>query len=105
MKHSLCKSSMEAHIQHCIASAFSSVPKAYSSTNIESYLKLQEMKLNGINIIKYYLTTYKTNEDFKYKEKEVDYSIFKKNTSSNIPDVSSKNPISLILHGIAHPSY
>ena len=26
MKHSLCKSSMEAHIEHCIASSFSSVP-------------------------------------------------------------------------------
>ena len=28
MKNSLCKSSMEAHIEHCIASSFSSVPKA-----------------------------------------------------------------------------
>ena len=36
MKHSLCKSSMEAHIQHCVASHFSSVPKAYSKENIET---------------------------------------------------------------------
>lgn len=78
MKYSLCKSSMEAHIQHCIASTFSSVPKAYSSNNIEGYLKLQEMKLNGINIIKYYLKTYKTNEDFIYNEKDVNFSLFKK---------------------------
>ena len=42
MKNSLCKSSMEAHIEHCIASSFSSVPKAYSENNIETYLKLQD---------------------------------------------------------------
>lgn len=29
MKDSLCKSSMEAHIEHCVASTFSSVLKAY----------------------------------------------------------------------------
>ena len=38
---------MEAHIELCIASTFSNVPKAYSSNNIEQYLKLHEMFLNG----------------------------------------------------------
>ena len=58
MKYSMCKSSMEAHIQHCIASSFSEVPKAYSRSTIQINLKLQEMYLNGIDIIEYYLTTY-----------------------------------------------
>ena len=43
MKNSLCKSSMESHIQHCMASTFSSAPKGYSRQNIETYVKLQEM--------------------------------------------------------------
>lgn len=55
MKHSLCKSSMEAHIEHCVASSFSSVPKAYSQNNMENYLKLQEMRLNGIKLLFKYL--------------------------------------------------
>ena len=48
MFKSECRSSMESHISHCIASHFSSRPKAYSKTNIEKLLKLQEAKLNGI---------------------------------------------------------
>ena len=105
MKHSLCKSSMEAHIQHCIASSFSSVPKGYSSNNIECYLKLQEMLLNGINIMKYYLTTYNKNNTFVYNEKEIDFSIFEKPISSNIPNKSSSNPSSLALYNIAYPTF
>ena len=35
MKYSMCKSSMEAHIQHRIASIFSDVPKAYSKSTIQ----------------------------------------------------------------------
>ena len=103
MKHSLCKSSMEAHIEHCIASSFSSVPKGYSSKNIECYLKLQEMLLNGINIMKYYLETYDKDETFVYNEKELDFSIFEKSSSSNIPIRSSSNPSSLAIYNLAHP--
>ena len=105
MKHSLCKSSMEAHIEHCIASSFSSVPKGYSSNNIECYLKLQEMLLNGINIMKYYLETYNKDDTFVYNEKEIDFSIFEKSISSNIPIKCSSNPSSLALHDLAHPSF
>ena len=105
MKHSLCKSSMEAHIEHCIASSFSSVPKGYSSNNIETYLKLQEMRLNGINIMKYYLETYNKKDDFIYNEKEVDFSIFEKPTSSNIPIRNSSYPSSLAVYDIAHPCF
>ena len=96
MKHSLCKSSMEAHIEHCIASSFSSVPKGYSSNNIE-------MLLNRINIMKYYLETYNKNDAFIYNEKEVDFSIFEKSTSSNIPIRNASTPSSLAIYNLAHP--
>ena len=104
MKYSLCKSSMEAHIEHCIASYFSSVPKAFSNNNIETYLKINEMILNGIDIMKYYLETYNSDEKYVYKEKEVNFSLFE-TSSSNIPLRSSSSPISYALYGLAHPSY
>lgn len=106
MKYSLCKSSMEAHIQHCIASVFSSVPKAYSKNNIETYLKLQEMKLNGINLFEYYLETYNSSDDYIYsKEKEVDFSIFDKKSTSNLAYALCSNGISKALYGLSHPCY
>lgn len=103
MKHSLCKSSMEAHIEHCVASSFSSVPKAYSQNNIENYLKLQEMKLNGIKLLNYYLDTYNSDDDYIYNiEKEVNYSIFEHSTS-NLPCLHSTSHVSKALHGLAYP--
>ena len=105
MKYSLCKSSMESHIQHCIASIFSSVPKAYSKNNIENYLKLQEMILNDVNIFHYYLDTYNSNDESRYtSEKDINFSLFDKPTSSIIPTPSTTNPISFTLHSIAYPS-
>ena len=104
MKYSMCKSSMEAHIQHCIASSFSEVPKAYSRSTIQINLKLQEMYLNGIDIIEYYLKTYNSEDDYIYNnddEKKVNFSLFEKSTS-NIPVASSCNPVSLVLHNIAN---
>lgn len=103
MKHSLCKSSMEAHIEHCVASTFSSVPKAYSINNIETYLKLQEMKLNGMNILNYFLATYNSDDDYIYnEEKEVNYSMFEHSTS-NLPCLYSTSNVSKALHGLAYP--
>lgn len=78
LKYSLCKSSMEAHIEHCIASQVSSVSKAYSENYIESYIKLQEMQLNNISIFNYYLCTYNSEENFVYNmQKEVGFSCLK----------------------------
>ena len=106
MKYSLCKSSMESHIQHCIASVFSSVPKAYSRNNVENYLKLQEMILNDVNIFRYYLDTYNSIDETIYtNQKDIDFSLFDKPTSSIIPNLSTANPISFSLHSIAHPSF
>ena len=100
MKNSLCKSSMEAHIEHCIASSFSSVPKAYSENNIEGYLKLQEMVLNGISIFDYYLDTYNSDYDYIYNnEKEVNYSMFDHSTS-NVPCLYSNSNVSKALYSI-----
>ena len=100
MKNSLCKSSMEAHIEHCIASSFSSVPKAYSKNNIETYLKLQEMVLNGISIFNYYLDTYNSDDDYIFNsEKEVNYSMFEQSTS-NVPALYSGTSISKALGSI-----
>ena len=101
MKNSLCKSSMEAHIEHCIASSFSSVPKAYSKNNIETYLKLQEIVLNGINIFDYYIDTYNSLDDYIYNnEKEVNYSIFEHSTSTNLPCLHSNSIVSKALYNI-----
>ena len=100
MKNSLCKSSMEAHIEHCITSSFSSVPKAYSENNIETYLKLQEMVLNDISIFDYYLDTYNSDDDYIYNnEKEVNYSMFEHSTS-NLPGLYSNHSLSKALHSV-----
>ena len=102
MKNSLCKSSMEAHIEHCMASAFSSVPKGYSRKNIETYMKLQEMFLNGVSIFEYYLDTYNSDENYEFNnEKEVNYSIFESSTS-NMPILSSSSNVSHALHNFIY---
>lgn len=105
MKNSLYKSSMEAHIEHCIASNFSNVPKAYSSNNIEQYLKLHKMFLNGVNILDYCLQSYNSDDDYVYndKEKELDFSMFE-SSNSNVPILYTSNNLSSVLSGICHPN-
>lgn len=100
MKHCSIKSSMESHISHCVAEHFGSRPKGYSSKNIENYLKLQEAKLNNINVLDLYLkSTYEEN-NFIYNEKEINYSFFDKSISY-LPICTSKNPTSIVLHNIS----
>lgn len=100
MKYSDCKSSMESHISHCIASKFGSRPKAYSDNNIQTYLKLQEALLNGINMMDYYLKSIYSDDTFSYNEKEVDYSLFDYSTS-NVPALYSSSAISYALRVIS----
>ena len=89
---------MEAYIEHCMASDFSSVPKGYPRKNIETYMKLQEMFLNGVSIFGYYLDTYNSNENYEFNnEKEVNYSVFESSTS-NMPILSSSSNVSDTLH-------
>ncbi len=102
MKDRIIKSSMESHISHCVASTFGSRPKGYSRKRIEKYLKLQEYKENGINIMDLYLKSYnKNNDNYVYNKMEVSYSQFEHNTSI-LPIKSSNNPISVILNNIAY---
>ena len=102
MKDRIIKSSMESHISHCVAAAFGSRPKGYSRKRIEKYLKLQEYKENGINIMDLYLKSYKNEKesDYVYKKEEVSFSYFEQNNSI-IPTKSSSNPISILLNNIA----
>ena len=64
------------------------------------------MILNDVNIFRYYLDTYNSSDISKYtNEKDVDFSLFDKPTSSIISNPSTANPISFTLHSIAHPSF
>lgn len=100
MKNREVKSSMESHISHCVASIFGSRPKGYARKRIEKYIKLQEFKLNGINIMDLYLKSYNKKDNFTYNKEEVSYSLFEHNTSF-IPTRCSSNPISVLLNNLA----
>lgn len=100
MQECPCKSSMESHISHCIASKFGSRPKAYSKKFIQTYLKLQEAYLNGVPIMDYYLKCYYAEDDYIYNEKEANFSLFEKSTSI-LPTIASSNPVSMLLNSIA----
>lgn len=103
MKDREIKSSMESHISHCVASSFGSRPKGYSRKRIEKYIKLQEYKLNSINIMDLYLKSYDKNEgeSFVYNKEDVSYSIFEHKTSSTLT-VSSSSHTSMIINAIGH---
>lgn len=83
MLKSKVKSSMESHISHNVAKYFSFEPKAYSKRRIQKLIKLQEYKLNGINILGLYLKSYNNNKK-TIKKEELNFDIFD-NSSSNIP--------------------
>lgn len=104
MFDSPCRSSMESHISHCVASYFSSRPKAYSYINIEKLLKLQEYKINGINLTNLYLYSYKNNEVVTIKKDELSFSIFEPTSSSNVPiiDNGKNSPLYSVLASLAH---
>lgn len=104
MKDREIRSSMESHISHCVAATFGSRPKGYSKKLIQKYIKLEEYKQNGINIMDLYLCSYNLNDniDFVYNQKEVSLSSFERKTSSNIPVKSTTNPIGNLLGKIAY---
>ncbi len=105
MAQSPCKSSMESHISHYIASYFSSRPKAYSKNTIENLLKLQEANVNGINIKSLFLKSYKNTSTLTYNQKELDFSIFENSRSSTIPILENGHITSLFstLSSLSHP--
>jgi len=98
------RSSMESHISHCVAATFASRPKGYSKKRIQKYIKLEEYKQNGINIMNLYLSSYNLDDDndFVYNKEEVSLSSFENKSSSNIPVKSSTSPIGNLLGKIAY---
>ena len=104
MKERECKSSMESHISHCVASKFGSRPKGFSKKRLEKYLKLQEYQENGINILDLYLRSYKNKKEdnYVYHQDNISISINEHNYSSILPCKSSSNPISNVLNNIAY---
>ncbi len=103
MKDREVKSSMESHISHYVASTFGSRPKGYSRRRIEKYIKLEEYKINGINIMDLYLKSYNKSkkDNYVYNKEEVSYSIFEHKTSSTLT-FSTSNHIALIINSIGH---
>ena len=99
-----CRSSMESHISHFVASYFSSRPKAYSDNTIEKILKLQEYQLNGINITNLYFISYSNTSISTIKKEVLDFSIFNSNSSSNIPiiNLGINSSLFTFLSSLAH---
>ncbi len=91
------------HWKGIINMKYSAIPKAYSKDNIENYLKIQEIFLNNVSILKYYLDTYNSDENYVFnEEKEVYHSPLKQFTS-NIPIIRTSSHYSKALYGISHP--
>lgn len=101
MKKSRYKSSMESHISHYVAKYFSFEPKAYSKRHIQKLIKLQEYKINEINILGLYLKTANYKEMKTIKKEELTFSIFESN-SSNVPLLYSNDSLTrLALRGLS----
>lgn len=101
MKASRYKSSMESHISHCVAKYFSYEPKAYSKRTIQKLIKLQEYKLNGINLIDLYLKTSNNKEIVTIKKEELSFSLFEHKDACSIPILySSSNFTSIALNSL-----
>ena len=103
MKEREIRSSMESHISHYVAAHFGSRPKGYSRKRLESYIKLQEYKVNKINILDLYLKSYNKNktDNYIYNKKEVSFQSFENNTSI-LPTKSTLNSISIVLNSLAY---
>lgn len=78
---------MEAHISHDMAKKFSRDPKAYSPDYITKHLKLNDCKLNNVDIYKLYIDS-KIIKDEEIDQ--LDLSIFE-NYHSNIPAFESNS--------------
>lgn len=95
-------SSMESHISHYIASLFSSRPKGYSSLNINKYLKLNDYKINGINLFNLYLQSYDNEEVVTIDEEEMNYSMFERNTGIPVLNSGEKSGLYKAVHSLAY---
>ncbi len=77
--------------------------KVIQRKRIEKYIKLEEYKQNGINILDLYLNSYnKTKDDnYVYNKKDISLSMHENNIS-NIPIMSSTNGIANTIGRIAY---
>ena len=89
-------SSMESHISHYTASYFASRPKAYGKKHIEKLLKLQEYKVNGIDIERLYMVSYRNTSD------EEPLVIDEKNLSLPLSYNDKKETTTLTIIGNGH---
>lgn len=95
-------SSMESHISHYIASLFSARPKGYSSLNINKYLKLNDYKINGINLFNLYLQSYDNEEIITINEQEINYSMFERNTGIPVLSNAEKTGLYKVIYSLAY---
>ena len=93
MYHSPGPCAMEQVISHHIASEFSSVPKAYSSKNIDRYLSMRDNYRNGINMKELFLQAKENDnkeiEIIPVNKTQLNFSIFDK--KSDIPYYDTTN--------------
>ena len=97
-------SSIESHISHFIASYFASRPKVFSTKRVKQYLKLNDYKLNGINIFNLYMQSYINKKVIKLNEKEINCSIIDNTSTSNIPILQNGHVSEIYneLYSLAH---
>lgn len=95
---------MESHISHYMAAYLASRPKANSKKLYINILNYKKQK-NGLDIKTLYLKTYNIeDEEYTLTEKELNFSMFKKSSSSNIPIIKSRinNSIYRALYSLSH---
>ena len=75
-----------------------------SADPIMNYLKLNDYKLNGINIFNLYMQSYKNKKVIKLNEKEINCSIIDNNSTSNIPILQNGHVSGIYneLYSLAH---
>lgn len=95
MLNSKIRSFMESHISHNVAKYFSFEPKAYSKRRIQKLIKLQEYKINGINILGLYLKSYNNYEKVTLKKEELNFELFD-HSSSNLSMLYSGDSLTRI---------
>ncbi len=92
MYHSIAPCAMEQCISHHVMSQFTSVPKAYSSKNIERYLSMRDNYRNGVNLKELLLEAMETDTDapvIAINKTQLDFSIFDR--KSDIPYYDTSN--------------
>lgn len=100
MYHCPAPCAMEQCISHHVMSQFTSVPKAYSSKNIEKYLSMRDNYRNGVNLKELLLEASEIDTDapvIAINKTQLDFSIFDKKSDIPYYDTSNLKGKSLFL--------